>query len=441
MFDAFKAYITKNISFSKDDTFLLAVSGGIDSCVMLDLFMKFDCKFAVAHCNFHLRGRESDRDELFVKRLVSQNNKKLHLIDFDTEEYAAKNKLSIEMAARELRYNWFNQLICENNYSFIATAHNMNDVAETFLLNLSRGTGLKGLTGIKAKNGKLIRPLLFAQRDEIEIYAKQNNISYVTDSSNNEEYYTRNKIRHSILPVFKDINPSFIKTLQNNIDKLNDAHAVYISHISDAKTKLITKDQTGICIDLDTLKQYNPVKPYLYECVYKYGFNETQIDNIIESINCNEEQNFFSDGFRLVKSRSQLIISSISQQKHPDTITITSSDFKSDTPFQIDIRESNTNQREFNDSFIAEIDSNQIQYPLSVRKWQYGDYMKPIGMKGKSKKISDMLNDLKLSSIEKEQCYVLESQNTILWLIGYRLSDICKLNGSTKNKTIIKISF
>ncbi|RLD60716.1 MAG: tRNA lysidine(34) synthetase TilS, partial [Bacteroidetes bacterium] len=293
MLNKFTEYIENEKLFNKTDKILLTVSGGVDSVVMLDLFIKSRLSFGIAHCNFNLRGKESDLDEKFVKQLAKKNNIEIHTVSFKTEEYAKSNGISIEMAARDLRYEWFEKIRQNFDYSYIATAHHKNDVIETFILNISRGTGIKGLCGIQPKVNKIIRPVLFALRKEIEEYCTTNNLQYREDASNATLKYKRNIIRHKILPELKNLNPNINNTIIDDIAIFNDVEKIYRSSIEEKKLKILTKENDKILINIKELKKLNPLKTYLYEFLKPYNFQSQNITDIIKSLDSISGKQFY----------------------------------------------------------------------------------------------------------------------------------------------------
>lgn len=436
MLEQFKNYIVTQKLFQKKDSVILTVSGGVDSIVMADLFYNAGFNFAIAHCNFQLREDESNADEFFVKKVSEKYKVPFFINRFNTTEYAANNKISIQMAARELRYNWFDKLLKEHNYNYIATAHHQNDQIETFFINLLRGTGIAGLHGILPKQGNIIRPLLFATRDLIEKYAKDNNIIFREDSSNSSLKYQRNYIRHNILPHFKNISPDFEKIMFENIDKIYQAEQVMNQYIEIKKNELIQTEKNGIFININKLKELYPLKIFMYHILNQYGFNNETIDNIIPILDTasGSGKQFFSSTHRLVKDREQLIITEVSQNNdNIDELLVYEDTTKIETPIKLDIRITKENEilKINTDKNWAYLDFDKLKFPLILRKWKKGDFFIPFGMKGK-KKVSDFFVDQKLSLIEKEQTWLLCSGEDIVWVVGYRIDDRYKLTNKSR---------
>lgn len=439
MLNLFKTYINKEKLFSKTDTILLTVSGGIDSVVMCELFHKAGLKFGIAHCNFQLRGDESEGDENFVEELAEKYRVQFHSVSFDTSAFAKKNKLSIQVAARKLRYDWFEEIRTQFDYSFIATAHHQDDSIETFFINLIRGTGIAGLHGILPKQNNIIRPLLFTNKDQIELFAKKNKLEYREDSSNASDKYVRNKIRHKLIPILKELNPNIHKTIAEDIQRLSDTEKVYKKEIVDKRSKIIKEDKNGIQISIKELKKLNPIEPYLFEFLYPLGFNSATVDEIIESLNGQSGKQFFSATHRLIKDRDFLFLESRDKnqesrlkKKGNHFIKKNQTELSNDTlrlNFKTISKSTNYELRTTNS--IANIDFDKLEFPLEVRKWKNGDIFYPLGMKGK-KKLSDFFIDKKISISEKENIWLLTSKNEIVWVIGLRLDDRFKVTDKTK---------
>lgn len=444
MRSSFLQFASSQYLFTPNDRILLAISGGVDSMVLLDLFCQItqikntntntpysELTIAIAHCNFNLRGEASDKDQALVKKVAAKKNITLHTKSFDTVAYAKKHKLSIEMAARELRYKWFEKLSEKYTYTLTATAHHKNDQAETFLINFTRGTGLRGLISLKPKTKKIIRPLLFATRKEIEEYAHKNAIEYRTDHTNNEEQYTRNKIRHSVVPVLQEINPSFIDKTSNTIDILRETYALYFQKVTEIKKDIISSFDIETLIAKNKLYALEQKKTILYEIISEYGFNEAQVKQALQWEFEEAGACIFSKTHELYNGRNYLHIADIEHE--PVKKTYSSLNELLECSYWkeiavIDISDSFSITKEPNTGLF---DIDKIQFPITVRNWQKGDKMHPFGMKG-SKKISDLLTDQKLSHKEKQQAKVMLSGNSIMWLIGIRSSEKYKISDKTK---------
>ncbi|MBN2485344.1 MAG: tRNA lysidine(34) synthetase TilS, partial [Bacteroidales bacterium] len=318
LYNEFKKHIVQTGLIKPGEKVLLTVSGGIDSVALFHLFLETGTDFAVAHCNFQLRGEEANGDQKFVENLAAAHHIICYTQKFNTKEYASDNKISIQMAARDLRYTWFEEIATENAFQKIATAHNLNDVVETFFLNLTRGTGLKGLSGIKQLKGKLVRPLLFASRNEITEYVKAKNISYREDSSNAETKYMRNAIRHNIVPAFEKLNPSFIRSVLHSSRIIAEAEKVFDKHVGHLKSQLLCTNEGFTYIDVEKLKELNISAELLFELISPYGFSFGNAENIIESLDSQSGISFFSEKYQVLKDRGRFIfkeISKVSQQE------------------------------------------------------------------------------------------------------------------------------
>lgn len=417
-------YIEKEHLFSPDAKVLIALSGGADSVALLCILHTAGYHCEAAHCNFHLRGEESNRDEQFVRQLCKKYEIRLHTVDFDTTRYATENHISIEMAARELRYNWFEEVRNKCQADVIAVAHHQDDSVETILLNLIRGTGITGLLGIRPRNGAIIRPLLCINREEILHYLQSIGQTYVTDSTNLVDEYTRNKIRLNVLPLMQTINPSVKNSLIETSNYLNDISAIYNRYIEEAKTKITTSE--GIRIR-ELLKEPAP-EALLFEILHPLGFNSAQIKDITNSLHGQPGKQFSSKEWRVIKDRELLLLEN------------TQSGNKEELPFQI-IKE----EKEYTPDFpiprekgIACFDADKLNGEISYRKWQTGDTFVPFGMKGK-KKISDYLTDRKFSIRQKERQWVLCCGERIAWLIGERTDNRFRIDETTQRIVIYKI--
>ncbi len=431
MIDDFKKYIAINNLCLKDDKLLLGVSGGIDSIVMMHLFRMSGYNIALAHCNFQLRDEESDNDEAFVTHLAENYQLPIHTIRFNTPEIAEKEGISIQMAARDLRYEWFEELRQQHHYDYIAIAHNKNDLAETFLVNLVRGTGIKGLTGIKEKAGAIIRPLLFASRKMIDDYCRTNNFEYREDSSNQTTKYSRNLIRHEIIPAFESINPSFIDTMTQNINTLKNTEKIYYHTIQKTLTEIADEQDKKIYFAIDKIKKLEPVETYLFEFLNPYGFSVSQINDIIASLDGISGKQFFSPTHRLIKDRDNLIMEEISLvQSKPFFIEETTGQIEYPIPLTLDKFDKTDDFQINTQKNTAQLDYDKLEFPLTIRKWNKGDYFMPLGMQN-LKKVSDFFIDQKVPIPEKEKVWIIESGNKIAWLAGMRIDERFKITQNT----------
>ncbi len=433
MVNSFIQYVKEHSLFDKDQTILLAVSGGIDSMVLCDLFLKSNFKFAIAHCNFHLREEESNRDERFVRQYAEKNNIKLHVKEFDTYSYMKEKGKSMQVSAREMRYKWFYELLKEEGYSYIATGHHMDDSIETFFMNILRGTGIAGLHGILQKVDLIIHPLLFTNREEIVDYQTLNNIEFVEDSSNATTKYTRNKIRHELIPLVKEIAPNFNKIISKEIDRFRETEVVFRSVINDAKTKLLEIENQTIKISIEKLKSYVPQKIFMYEILSDFGFNEATINSIEDALLETSGKQFYSETHRLVKDRDYLLIVKNKPQNF-NQYYIDQSQTSIYTPLKLHIEILKDLQyvKILKNKEVAMLDYDKLSFPLLLRKWKKGDSFFPYGLQGE-KKISEFYKNLKYSILDKENQWLLCSNNDIVWVVGQRIDDRFKITKSTKN--------
>jgi tRNA(Ile)-lysidine synthase len=431
--DQFLQFSVKKKLFSATDKIIVAVSGGIDSCVLLFLLHELNFNCVVVHCNFSLRNEESDNDENFVKELSKEYHFEFETKKFETTFFAEENGISIQMAARELRYSFFEETRKKHDCKFIATAHHADDNIETLFINLIRGTGLKGLSGIPVKTEKIVRPLLFATRNEIYAFAKKNEIKWREDSSNQSVKYMRNKIRHDLLPMIEEIKPGFSKQILRNIEHFGETNNL-LKEILNEKIKEITfNSDNKLFIDISELLKSESGKTFLYEIIAPYGFNPKQINKIWSTINGESGKVFYSKNYCLNKDRDKIIISQIHTNNTKRKYYIDEIQEWISEPIELSINhlswESSMTISKSNS--IAMLDAEKIEFPLIIRRWEHGDYFKPIGMQG-FKKLSDFFIDNKLSKVDKDNIWIVESANKIVWVIGHRIDDRFKISESTK---------
>lgn len=427
-----ETYIQKHQLLTHDKPIIIGVSGGADSVVLLHILVSLGYDCIIAHCNFHLRMEESDRDEEFVRNMAIKYRIPLHCIDFETNKYAEKHGISIEMAARDLRYSWFNELLEKYNAQAIAVAHHADDNIETMLINLVRGTGLRGLKGIPNRNKKVVRPLLCCTREEIENYLIRQNLEHVEDSTNASVDYNRNKIRNEVLPLLTEINPSIRQTLYNTIQHIEGSLTIYQQAINNIEKQVVHKSGGLVKMDIDMICKQADVPTVMYELLYPYQFSPSVIEQITEQLNAESGKVFYSETHRLVKDRKLLIISAKDDNKK-DEFMLSQDDFQIQSPFSL------TLNRQFVDSeFIVSKDKNRIHvdasklsFPLLIRKWKEGDSFFPFGMKQR-KKLSDFFINNKFSLIDKEQTWLLVSDDEIVWIVGYRMDNRFKVTVDTK---------
>lgn len=425
-------HIKSRFPFIEKSKLLIAISGGMDSVVLAHLCYEMKLNFALAHCNFNLRGNESDIDEDFVVQLADDLNVEVYVESFETETYAKEQQLSTQMAARELRYTWFNELMEQLNFDYLMTAHHADDNLETFLINLSRGTGLEGLTGIPELNGNIIRPLLQFSRQEIEGYARDNKLKWREDSSNIKTKYLRNKLRHDVIPALKETNPQLLQNFNKTLSFLSDSNEIIEDRIAEIQKKVVTIDGDQIKFDIKKLLKLSNPKAYLYQLLKEFNF--TEWDDVTNLLNAQSGKQVFSETYRLLKDRNLLILTEIASKVN-FFMNVSENDNEIETPLGKITFEIVKSLKKANQSTIF-VDMEKLKYPLIIRTWEEGDYFQPFGMKGK-KKLSKYFKDEKLSLIEKEQMLVLSSGKDIVWVIGKRADNCFKVTEETSR--ILKI--
>jgi tRNA(Ile)-lysidine synthase len=437
---SFLAFIERNNLFNADQKVLLAVSGGKDSVLMAHLFKQAGLNFGIAHCNFRLRAEESLRDEAFVKQLAKSLAVPLYHKDFDTKAYAKAKHLSTQMAARELRYNWFEELRQAERYDYVALGQHQNDAIETVLLNLTRGTGISGLHGILPKRGTLIRPLLFLSANDIQTIVETNNISYVEDSSNSSDYYARNKIRLHVVPQLKAINPNLEHTFAQNIQRFSDTEEVVQQAVERYRATLIRPVKNGYALSIALLKQLHPQEFLLYELLKPFGFTASLVADLIDALDKQSGTSFFSISHRITINREDLLISAHSDAQGT-VLAIHAADRQ--VTFQkqeLIISEASTVEFEKNKN-KAFIDGDLLIFPLKLRSWQQGDSFKPLGMKT-FKKLSNFLIDEKVPLPDKASVPLLINGNgEVIWIGGLRADDRYKVTSTTKKVIIFELKF
>ena len=441
-------HINTKFSFLYDKNLLIAISGGIDSVVLTYLLHKLHFKISLAHCNFSLRGKESNEDEEFVKELGEKLAVQTHTIKFDTGAYAEEKGISTQMAARDLRYDWFQKIALENNIDYIVTGHQKDDVLETFFINLTRGTGLDGLTGIPEIQGNIVRPFMIFSRNEIMVYATRKKIQWREDRTNSSIRYVRNKIRHKIVPVLKELNPNLLETFYNTLENLKGSQQIVKDRIQNVKEKMTKIHKNELHFSIDELKKLSNPKIYLFEILKEYGF--TEWNDVADLLECQSGKQVFSKTHRLLKDREVLILSEILQQEEIERFDIFENTTEINVPIALKFEtntipfDSKNHQNKvleeliFDNKNTISIDFDILEFPLILRKRQKGDFFFPIGLNGK-KKVSKFFKDEKLSLIDKENAWLLCSKkNDIVWVVGMRLDDRFKVTKNTSK--ILKIS-
>lgn len=431
----FEAHIGNQLSFLRNKKLLIACSGGLDSTVLVHLFRSLDMTFAIAHCNFKLRGLESDGDQKFVSEMADAMDAPFFVTNFKTEQYAKTHKISIQMAARALRYDWFEDLVSEHQYDYVLTAHHRDDNLETFLINLSRGTGIEGLMGIPEINDFYIRPLLPFTRKQILEFALKNEIDWREDSSNRSTKYIRNKLRHDVIPELLSINPQFLDNFETTITHLKQTNTIIKNQVGRIKKELFEYSELDtIKISIHKLGQYDDLKSYLYFLLKEYGF--TAWDDILNMLTAQSGKQVFSPTHRLVKNRNYLLLCPIIEDVSDRTYTIPEEENMIMIPSGM-LKFKEVSEIYDKDLQTIYVDKEKLKYPLIVRKWKEGDYFYPLGMKGK-KKLSKYFKDEKLSLLAKERIWLLCSGDHIIWIINYRADNRYKIESQTKQ--ILKVT-
>lgn len=477
----FISFVTKENLFTIKDKLLLAVSGGVDSVVLCELCHQAGFDFMIAHCNFQLRGDESERDEAFVRELGQRYQKQVLVKKFDTESYALKKRISIQVAARELRYEWFFSLVSSQqsgvrsqksgagsqeteagikmakpqlqptNYElrtknselptpgFLLTAHHLDDNIETLLMNFFKGTGVAGLRAMLPKQDVLVRPLLFAKKEEIKAFAEEHKLKWVEDSSNESYKYSRNYFRHQIVPLVQKVYPAVMDNLSDNLQRFKQMELLYREAIDMHKKKLLESKGNEVHIPVLKLKKTVPLESVVYEIIKEFGFSPAQVNEVTGLLDSESGKYISSATHQIIKNRNWLIIAPLQASEAEHVLINVFSDcafadgvlkFTKKPVAQHSLSSLNT---------IAALDAATIQFPLLLRKWKQGDYFYPLGMK-KKKKLSRFFIDQKLSKTDKEKVWVLEMNKKIVWVLGYRIDDRFKINGSTKNVIVITLS-
>ena len=436
----FQQHIAINRLFSQENELLVAVSGGVDSIVLTHLLYYSGYRIRLAHMNFGLRGEESERDENFVKEVADKLSIPLYVQKTEAKTFAKENGCAIQEAARILRYTWFNEVLkSEPALNYLVTAHHADDNIETVLMNLFRGTGIAGLKGIMAKQDKIIRPLLFAHRHEIDLYAKENDIDFVEDSSNKEEKYTRNFFRLQVIPMVEKIYPAAAENMRQNIERFTGVEQLYRESLQRKKKKLVLDKNGEWHIPVEKLRFSSPLQTLVYEIFHPFGFSAAQTADIISLMDSETGKYLLSSSHRLLKNRNWFIVSKIDIAE-PVIVVVDSPkpsiDF-SQGKLEFTEKKYSPDSTISTDPGSACLDTNAIVYPLIIRPWKTGDYFYPLGMR-KKKKLSRFFIDLKMSLPEKEKIQVMESAGKIIWVIGLRIDDRFKVQPGTTNMTLIK---
>ena len=450
LLQAFKSFIVKERLFAPADRLLLAVSGGLDSMVLTELCDRAGLDFEIVHCNFQLRGAESQRDEEFVVRQAERFGRAVRVRHFDTADYALSGKVSVQVAARELRYGWFETLLSAGPARFVVTAHQLDDNIETMLMNFFKGTGIAGLRGMLPRQGNIVRPLLFARRGQLQEFAVDAGLPWVEDSSNLSDKYTRNYFRHQVIPLIEQVYPGALSNLADNLDRFREIETVYRQAIQVQTRKLLEYRGNEVHMPVEKLRKLSPLATLLYEIVTPYGFSPQQLDAIIGLLDSGSGKYVLSAGHthRLLKNRNWLIISPVETMEaanilveEHDTVVRCKDGVLTlghvALPAALDqgrLAASDQGHRAALDQgpLVALVDAARVSFPLLLRRWRPGDYFYPLGMR-KKKKLSRFFIDSKLSVADKERVWVLEMDKKIIWVVGMRIDDRWKLGPGTTN--------
>ncbi len=434
MQEQFEKYIESLGLKTSEHPSLLTVSGGRDSMCMCELFRNSSFPFAIAHCNFSLRGEDSARDEAFVRNYAEKNGITLFVKNFDTKGYAEEKNISIQMAARDLRYAWFDEIADREGYNYIATAHHLDDQTETFFINIIRGTGIAGLHGILPVKGSLIRPLLFATREEINFYIKDNNVAFREDGSNASVKYLRNKIRLEILPRFEEMEPDFTRKISETVELLRQGEQIIQKSLDDAYKTIVTEAEGMTLIDKYKLMCQHPSEYYLYHFVKPFGFNASQVNDIIDAITGHSGKQFFSQEYNLLVGRKELIINKKTVWEDSGFYLVEEDIEQITIPFCLEMKREKITP----DTFVFPkgkneicLDSSKIHFPLKIRKWQQGDYFFPLGMNNR-KLLSDFFIDEKFELPQKADTWLLFSKRDIIWVVGHRIDNRYRITDGTE---------
>ncbi|MDN3724068.1 tRNA lysidine(34) synthetase TilS [Aequorivita sp. SDUM287046] len=428
----FNNQIKQNFSFLLGKKLLIACSGGLDSVVLTHLMKNLNPQIALVHCNFSLRDAESDDDEKFVVGLANNLSIPVFTETFDTIKFAAEHKISTQMAARELRYNWFDELISEYEYDYLLTAHHLDDNLETFLINFGRGTGLSGLTGIPIVHNKIIRPLLNFSREEILQFAVDRNYEWREDSSNKKTDYLRNKLRLQVVPQLKETNEALLKNFQKTQRNLLASQNLIEDYMLIVFNLTVTQVEESYKIDVEKIKQLPHTEALLYELLHGFGF--TEWDDVSNLLYAQTGKKLLSTTHQLLKNRNTLLLTKIANEKTSEEFLIT--ELGSETPIKLEIKP--TKDISEIGKHIIYVASEKLKFPLILRKWRKGDSFIPFGMTGR-KKLSKFFKDERLSLNEKEKIWLLISEQKIVWVVGYRMDESFKVTDKTNQ--ILKITF
>ncbi|WP_422359806.1 tRNA lysidine(34) synthetase TilS [Reichenbachiella sp.] len=434
-----KQHIKKNRLFGPDDNLLIALSGGLDSMVLTHLLFQLDYHIGVAHCNFQLRGQESDTDAEFVEAFAKMHKIPFYTKAFDTKKFAKDQQLSTQLAARELRYTWFDEVLRTQAYNYLVTAHHAGDQVETMLYNLTKGTGIAGLRGIPLKNDQIRRPLLSISKEDIEAYARTHELQWREDASNQDDKYSRNRLRLNVIPELKQLNPGLEQTLTNNSKRFEALEMLLVHQANEVRSQFLSKHQDTFSLKLSWFDQEAGGLAILIELLKPFGFNLDQCFSIAEGLSDTSGKQYFSSDYSLVIDRENILITPKQEKKEYSAI-IEDSDPLISTPWADFTIEFTPYQKDWpKDNHTACLDADLIQFPIKVRNWAQGDSFYPLGMKGK-KKLSDFMIDEKIPVNLKSRVLLFESNHDIVWVAGYRIDNRYKVTPNTKRLLLIKMT-
>lgn len=434
IYNRFRKKLAVLVSSNATSRYLLAVSGGLDSMVLWDLFEQSGLDYGIAHCNFQLRGKDADGDEAFVKKQAAQLDRPCFTIRLDTRAFAQKQKCSIQEAARTLRYEWLEERRTEQNYDYVVTAHQADDNLETVLYQLTKGTGLKGLLGIPAINQNIIRPLLTFPRETLQIYYNSRQLSHREDSSNAEDYYSRNKIRHHVIPILESINPGLLQTFERTLNHLSDSYFLFQEQVSFWKKQVWTKEDAQIKVDLAPIENHPALATLLYEWFKDFQFHPDQFSQLISSIS-NQQVGIIieSQTHQLLLDRATLLVKKRTTEQQKEYIIIQHPSLVLLPEGQLQLSLKNGKPPHFSaDANLAYLDAAKLKLPLKLRRWQAGDRFSPLGMPQQHKKVQDLFSDRKISRFEKEKIWILvDKTDQICWIVGLQMDDRFKIVDTT----------
>ena len=438
MLEEFKHYVVDQGLFTKRDGLLLALSGGVDSVVLFELLVSAGYHFQCAHVNYQLRGKDSDQDEAFVKRLCHGRDIPLHTTQVNTKAYAKDHAMSIQMAARAIRYGWFEELLAKNNLQYILTAHHIDDSLETVIFNLAKGTGIRGLRGLVPKEGIRIKPLLFTTKGDIRTFAHKENLDWREDASNFRDNYARNKIRHQVIPVLESLNPSLTTGFRRTNKQVRGVEEIWLERCREVRKNHLKKIEGGFEFSISWLSENYASLSILTEILGEFGFSFLQSEQVFQACFHQPGKLFFSQDYLLNLDRSQLIILKKEEANYFELDVSELPEYTHLGDYRISFSRKRIHSSISNDPAVAQLDYSKISLPLKICPWQPGDYFYPLGMTGK-KKLSDFLVDKKVPRVTKAKVLVLKSGEEICWVLGMRIDERFKITDSTEEILEAKI--